>query len=136
MLKRDAKIDLLRRIPLFADCSKRELREIAQVADELDLPAGTTLTREGATGAELVVIVEGAADVHRRGRKINTVSGDDFVGEIAVVTDTPRTATVRTTAPTQALVLTGRDFRALLKRTPSLQLKVLDTLARRLPDDL
>jgi CRP-like cAMP-binding protein len=134
MLGRDAKIDLLKRVPLFADASKRELQEISAVADEVHLPAGYTLTKEGASGQELVVIVEGAADVTRRGRKINTVKGGDFVGEIAVLTDTPRTATVKTTKETHALVVTRRDFRTLMKRVPSLQLKVLDALASRLPE--
>jgi CRP/FNR family transcriptional regulator, cyclic AMP receptor protein len=135
MLTRNTKIDLLKRVPLFADCSKRELQEISLVTDEVDLPAGFQLTKEGASGQEFVLIVEGAADVIRRGKKINTVAGGDFVGEIALVTDEPRTATVRTTAPTQALVLTRRDFRALMKRIPSIQLKVLDAVAARLPAD-
>jgi len=135
MLAREAKIELLKRVPLFADCSRRELREISAVADEIVVPAGTVLAQEGKSGRELVVIVEGAADVTKRGRKINTVGDGDFVGEIAVVTDTPRTATVRTTQPTHALVLTRRDFRTLMKRVPSIQLKVLETLARRLQDD-
>jgi CRP-like cAMP-binding protein len=132
VLGRDAKIELLKRVPLFADCSKSELREISQLADELDLPSGYELTHEGATGHELVVIAEGAADVVRRGRKINTVGAGDFVGEIALVTDSPRTATVRTTSDTRALILTRRDFRTLMKRVPSIQLKVLDALASRL----
>jgi CRP-like cAMP-binding protein len=132
MLGRDAKIDLLKRVPLFADCSKRELREISAVADEIDLPADSMLTREGASGQELVVLVDGAADVIRRGRRINRVGSGDFVGEIAVVTDVPRTASVKTTEPTRALVVTRRDFRALMKRVPSIQLKVLDALAQRL----
>jgi CRP/FNR family transcriptional regulator, cyclic AMP receptor protein len=132
MLAREAKIELLKQVPLFADCSRRELREIASVADEIVVPAGTTLAREGKSGRELVIIVEGAADVTKRGRKINTVGDGEFVGEIAVVTDMPRTASVRTTQPTHALVLTRRDFRTLMKRVPTIQLKVLETLARRL----
>jgi CRP/FNR family transcriptional regulator, cyclic AMP receptor protein len=135
MLTRNTKIDLLKRVPLFADCSKRELQEISLVTDEVDLPAGFQVTKEGASGQEFVLIVEGAADVIRRGKKINTVAGGDFVGEIALVIDEPRTATVRTTEPTQALVLTRRDFRALMKRIPSIQLKVLDAVAARLPAD-
>jgi len=134
MLGRDRKIELLRQVPLFADCSKQELREISLVADEIDLPAGYVLTREGASGQELVVIVEGKADVTRRGRKVNSVSSGDFIGEIAIVTESPRTASVKTTEPTFALVLTRRDFRALMKRVPSIQLKVLDSLAARMPE--
>jgi CRP-like cAMP-binding protein len=135
VLGRDAKVELLKQVPLFADCSKRELREISQVADELDLPTGYELTREGAAGLELIVFISGTADVLRRGRRINTVSSGDFVGEIAVVTDSPRTATVRTTSDTRVLVVTRRDFRALMKRVPSIQLKVLTSLASRLRDE-
>ena len=133
MLGRDAKIDLLKQVPLFADASRRELREIALVADEVVVPAGTVLAREGASGQELVVIVDGAADVTKRGRKINSVAGGDFVGEIAILTDQPRTATVKTTQPTHALVLTRRDFRTLMNHVPSIQVKVLEALAKRLP---
>jgi CRP/FNR family transcriptional regulator, cyclic AMP receptor protein len=134
MLAREAKIELLKRVPLFEECSRRELREIAAVADEIVVPAGTALASEGQSGRELVIIVEGSADVTKRGRKINEVGGGDFVGEIAVVTDRPRTASVKTTRPTHALVLTRRDFRTLMKRVPTIQIKVLETLARRLLD--
>lgn len=128
----DTKLEVLRKVPLFAGCSKQELREIAQVADEVDVPADYALTTEGESGHEFVVIVDGAADVEQDGRTINTVGSGDFVGEIALVTDSPRTATVRTTQPTHALVVTRRDFRALLKRVPSIEQKVQDALAGRL----
>jgi len=133
MLRKDAKIELIRKVPLFEACSKRELREVASVADEIMLREGTTLTKEGATGREFVVIVEGAAEVRRRGRKVNTLGNGDFLGEIAIVSGLPRTATVVTTTPTRVLVLTDRAFRAVLQEVPSMQLKVLEALARRLP---
>jgi CRP-like cAMP-binding protein len=135
MLGKDAKMELIQSIPLFEDCSRRELREIAAVVDEVVVPAGYDLTREGATGKELVVIVEGAADVRRRGRKINSLGSGDFLGEIALISGEPRTATVRTTQPTHALVLTAQAFRSLIRRIPSMQQKVLEALARRLPDE-
>ena len=128
----DTKLDLLKQVPLFAGCSKQELREIALVADEVDVPADYDLTTEGASGQELVVIVDGAADVEQDGRTVNTVGSGDFVGEIALVNDTPRTATVRTTAPTHALVVTRRDFRALMQRVPSIEAKVQAALESRL----
>jgi CRP-like cAMP-binding protein len=136
MLSKDAKMDLIRSVPLFEDCSRKELREIAAVADEVVVPAGYVLTKEGAAGKELVVIVEGAAEVRRRGRKINELGSGDFLGEIALISGSPRTATVRTTQPTHALVLTGQAFRRLVKTIPSMQLKVLEALVRRLPSDL
>jgi CRP-like cAMP-binding protein len=81
------------------------------------------------------VLVEGSADVRRKGRKINTLGAGDFLGEIALITGAPRTATVTTTAPSQMLVVTARDFRSLLRHMPSLQIKVLEALASRLPDE-
>ena len=135
MLQKNKKIELLKRVPLFERASKRELAEIAQLADELDLPAGRKLTAEGARGKEFVVLVSGAAEVRRKGRKVNDLRAGDFLGEIALVTGNPRTATVTTTKPSRVLVITASSFRMLLRDVPSLQLKVLDALAERLPHD-
>jgi CRP-like cAMP-binding protein len=126
----------MKSVPLFARCSKRELTEVASIADELDLDAGSTLTKQGARGQEFVVIAEGAADVVRNGKKVNTLGSGDFLGEIALITAQPRTATVKTTAPTRILVISASDFRRLLRRTPSIQEKVLAALAERLPPEV
>jgi CRP/FNR family cyclic AMP-dependent transcriptional regulator len=135
VLRRDTKIELLRRAPLFAQCSKKELGEIALLADEIDMPDGKVLTREGESGREFFVLIEGGADVRRKGRKVNTMSAGDFFGEIALVSDRPRTATVTATSPVRLLVVTDRAFRELMRKMPSIQTKVMTTLAERLPGD-
>jgi CRP/FNR family transcriptional regulator, cyclic AMP receptor protein len=135
VLRKDVKVEMISHVPLFATCSKTELRKIASLADEIDLPAGTRLTKEGASGKEFVVIVKGRADVVRRGKKLRSLGNGDFLGEIALVTGTPRTATVTTTEPTRALVIAAPAFRTLLRNTPPMQLKVLDALASRLPPE-
>ncbi len=135
MLRKDEKMKLIGSVPLFAGCSRNELREIASLSDEIVVPAGTVLAREGQSGKEFVIIVQGAADVRRRGRKLNTLRSGDFLGEIALVSGAPRTATVTTTMPTHALVLTVQAFRALMRHLPSMQIKVLEALAERLPTD-
>jgi CRP/FNR family cyclic AMP-dependent transcriptional regulator len=135
MLRKNAKVELIKRVPLFSGLSKRELEEVAGIADELTIAKDTELTHEGAAGHEFLVLVEGTADVRRKGRKVNTLRSGDFLGEIALVTGAPRTATVTTTAPARMLVVTARDFRALLRRTPPLQLKILEAIASRLPDE-
>jgi CRP-like cAMP-binding protein len=135
MLRKNAKLELIKRVPLFAGCSKRELDEVAAIADEIHLPEGRTLTKEGATGHEFLVLVDGAAEVRRSGRKVNTLGSGDFLGEIALITGAPRTATVKTTEPSRMLVITARDFRTLLRHTPSMQFKVLEALAKRLPNE-
>ena len=135
MLRKNAKIELIKRVPLFSGLSKRELDEVAAIADELSIAEGTELTQEGAVGHEFLVLVEGSADVRRKGRKVNTLGSGDFLGEIALVTGAPRTATVTTSSPVRMLVITARDFKALLRRTPPLQLKILQAIAARLPDE-
>jgi CRP-like cAMP-binding protein len=135
VLRKNAKLELLKKVPLFSLCSKKELEEVAQLADEVDLPEGRDLATEGATGKEFVVIVEGGADVRRKGRKINTLGSGDFLGEIALIAGIPRTATVTTTEPSHVLVVTAQAFKQLLRDSPSIQLKVLEALAHRLPPE-
>jgi CRP/FNR family cyclic AMP-dependent transcriptional regulator len=135
MLRKDAKIELLRRVPLFELCSNRELREVASIADELSLPAGRRLAVEGAAGHEFMIVVEGSAEVRRGARTVNVLGSGDFLGEIALITGRKRTATVTTVEPARILVITGRDFKRLLRDVPSIQPKVMQALATRLDSD-
>jgi len=136
VLRRNEKVELIKRVPLFAHCSKRELREVAQLADEIDLREGKEMTRQGSRGREFFVLLEGTANVTKNGRRINTLGPGDFFGEIALVSDTPRTATVTATSPVRALVVTDRSFRRLLEDSPSIQSKVLTALAERLAPEV
>ena len=133
-LRKNAKIEMLRRVPLFSQCSRRELDEIAGLADELQLADGRELTREGARGREFFVLIDGEAEVRRKTRKIDTLSSGDFVGEMALVTGRPRNATVTTKGIVRALVITDRAFKRLLENSPTIQVKVLKALAERVPD--
>jgi CRP/FNR family transcriptional regulator, cyclic AMP receptor protein len=130
------KIDLIKKVPLFSKLSGKGLQEVAGVADEIDLPAGKNLTTEGERGREFFVLLEGTADVQQQGARIGTLGDGDFLGEIALVTKLPRTATVTTTSPVRALVITERDFAALLKRSPQVGQGVLEALGERLAADL
>jgi CRP-like cAMP-binding protein len=131
-LRKNAKVDLLANVPLFSGCSKRELQEIAGLADELDLPEGTAIIREGERGREFFVLVDGTVSVTRDGKRITTLGPGDWIGEIALVSDVPRTATVTTTSQSRVLVVTDRAFSGLIKRSPSIALKVLASVAERL----
>jgi len=135
MLRKNAKIELLKRVPLFERCSKRELGEIAMLADELDLPSARDLTREGAGGFEFIILVEGQADVVRGVRVVNELGPGDFVGEIALVSGKPRTATVKTRGPARVLVITASGFRTLMRDVPSIKDKVLAAVTARVPDE-
>jgi CRP-like cAMP-binding protein len=127
----DRKLDLLRRVPLFAGLRDADLTQIERLADEVDVPSATSLTREGQFGHEFFVIVEGRVRVERDGRKINELGPGDFVGEIALIDGRPRTATVTTEAPTRLLVLAHREFRTLLDSFPQIERQVLVALAHR-----
>jgi len=135
-LDKDSKAAAMAKVPLFSRCSKGELRRIGQIADEVDLPAEKTLTKEGARGREFFVLLEGTADVRRKGRRIRRLGPSDFFGEIALVSNVPRTATVVATSPVRTLVVTDRGFRSLLERSPAIQLKVLEALAQRVGSDI
>jgi CRP-like cAMP-binding protein len=131
VLRRNEKVELIKRVPLFADCSRSELGQIAQLADEIDLAEGKELTRLGQPGYEFFVLLEGEADVTQDGRSINTLHAGDFFGEIALVEDSPRTATVTATTPVRLLVITNRAFKRLLEEQHEIQRKVLVALAER-----
>jgi CRP-like cAMP-binding protein len=135
-VSKNLKVAAIARVPLFSRLSKGELARIAQLADEVDLPVGKMLTKEGSSGREFFVLLEGSAEVERGGQPIATMRGGDFFGEIALVTDVPRTATVTTTTPVRALVITDRDFRNLLRDSPAIQGKVLEAVASRLAHSL
>ncbi len=137
MLRRDRKLELIGKVPLFAGCSKRELSRIASLADEVDIPARTALTSEGRTGREFCVLLSGSVDVHRGRKKVATLREGDFFGEIALILNAPRAATVMAATPVRILVVERRAFRSLMEQVPSIQTKVLEALAVRLaPESL
>lgn len=134
-LGRDGKVELLRSVPLFAGCSKNELRHLAATADEVDVREGYVLVREGRPGREFFVLIDGTVDVTAKGRKLAQLKGGDWIGEIALLTKVPRTATVTTTSAVRALVVTDRAFRQLVETMPSIALKVLASVGDRLAAD-
>ena len=134
-LRKNAKIELIKSVPLFSSCSKKELEAIAAQADELGVPAGKVLTKEGDRGREFMVIVDGAAEVRKKGRRLNLLGSGDFLGEIALISGGPRTATVTTTSETDLLVLTDRAFQQLTRKMPSIQASVLKAISERLAAD-
>lgn len=134
-LHKDTKVELLKGVPLFSGCSKAELQRIAALADELDLADGATLIREGERGREFIVVVEGSVRVTRDGKTVRDLGAGDFIGEIALVSDVPRTATVTASSPVRLLVVTDRAFRGLIEQMPSIATKVLQALGERLHAD-
>jgi CRP/FNR family transcriptional regulator, cyclic AMP receptor protein len=135
-LGKDAKVELLKKVPLFSKLNKQGLQQVAQIADELDLPAGKEMATEGDRGREFFVLLNGEAEVTKQGSRINTMKKGDFFGEIALVTKMPRTATVTATSDVDVLVITEREFDSLLKKTPEIGRSIAEALAERVAPEL
>lgn len=133
--RQDPMLTALKGVPLFKDMSKKDLAAIRQIADELDFPAGKELIAEDEPGRQFFILLEGEAEVRRRGRKINTLGPGDFFGEISLLTDHVTTATVTTASPATVVVITRTNFKRLLREAPSAQWDVLQALAKRAPVD-
>lgn len=135
-LRKNAKVELIKRVPLFSELGRRELNEVAGIADEIDLREGTELTKEGSPGREFFVLIDGTADVKKGSRRVNRLGPGDFFGEISLIRRTARTATVLASSPVRALVITDRSFASLLERVPQLQGKLLSAAAARLEPEI
>jgi CRP-like cAMP-binding protein len=127
----DQKLELLRRVPLFAGLGGRELEEVGRLADEVDLPVGRVLTHEGRTANEFFLILDGSVRIERGGRTVNRLGSGDFLGEIALIDGGPRTATATVEDGGRFLVVGHREFHSLLDQFPTIQLAVLEAMANR-----
>jgi CRP/FNR family cyclic AMP-dependent transcriptional regulator len=127
----DSKVKALARAPLFEGLSRSELEELAKVTEDLDDEAGRVLCREGESAREFFVIIDGDVGVTKGGEEIRTLSSGDFFGEIGLLEDVPRTATVTARTPIRYFVLTRQSFRSLLDRQPEIERKVMRAFADR-----
>jgi CRP/FNR family cyclic AMP-dependent transcriptional regulator len=132
LFARNTKVDALKQAPLFDGLSRKELAELARVAEDVDVEAGRILCREGKSGREFFMIMEGEADVTQNGRHLTTCGRGDFFGEVALIDAVPRTATVTARTATRFFVITRQNFLRLLDEQPGIERKVLRALARRL----
>jgi CRP-like cAMP-binding protein len=128
----DTKLEMLRAVPLFAAMRQRDLEAVERLADTVDLPAGQVLMRQGQTGNELFVISSGSVSVERTGREVARLGPGDTVGEMSLLSEGPRLATVTTLEPTTAFVLGHREFHTLLDDSAELRQCILDSLAKRI----
>jgi CRP/FNR family transcriptional regulator, cyclic AMP receptor protein len=131
---KDQKIELLSQVPLLSRCSKSELARVAALADLVDFREGEVLMEEGSRGAEFFVIVDGAAEVIKGGNRLAELGAGDWVGEIALLSDVPRTATVVASTQLETLVLTRQGLSALIHDVPSIGTKVLSAVGERLAE--
>lgn len=128
----DPRVERLRRVPLFAPCTEKQLQFIAGRVEELDLPGGTVLCREGQSGGDFFILLSGRADVSAAGRTIKEIGEGEFFGEIALLDNGPRTATVTVTQQARALVLGPAQFRDVLHQNAEIAVSMLYTVVQRL----
>jgi CRP/FNR family transcriptional regulator, cyclic AMP receptor protein len=131
LFSQDTKAAALARCPFFEGLSRGELLELAKVTEDMEVEEGKVLTREGQSGSEFFVIIDGEVSVTKDGQEIRTLGPGDFFGEIALLEDTPRTATVVAKTPLRFFVLTRQSFRSMLAHQPELERKVLAALEER-----
>lgn len=129
-----SKVDVLKNVSLFSACSDKELGQIGSLVDETDAKSGTILTKEGSPGREFFAIIEGHAKVSRRDDELATLGPGSFFGEMSLLDQGPRTATVTATSDMRLYVLDARSFATLLDQHPVVARKILRGLAGRLRD--
>jgi CRP/FNR family transcriptional regulator, cyclic AMP receptor protein len=122
----------LSKVPLFADCSKRELGRLLSRSHTESVDAGHTLFVEGAPSSNLYVILTGSAVVKKNGRRIARLKPGDVVGELSVILGGPRTATVQAETPIEWLVLDRASLRTAIDEVPGLGWHLLQSVAARL----
>lgn len=134
MAKHPDLLATFRELPIFRDCTTDELRQIDSVADEVAISAGKTLIRQGELGREFVVITDGTVRVERDGEEVATLGAGAHFGELALLVDHPRNATVVAVTDLTVQVIDRRGFQNLLDNSPHLTRNLMLSLARRLSE--
>jgi CRP/FNR family transcriptional regulator, cyclic AMP receptor protein len=125
-------VERLKDVALFSTLGRGELDRLARVIDEVDVPEGKELTREGEIAREFFVVEDGSASVRQNGTEVNVIGPGDFFGEIALLESPRRTATVVATTPMRLLVMHGRDFKAMEHDMPAVADRIRAAIYARL----
>lgn len=130
----EAPTELLKRVPLFSDLSDKELRQVAESMKERTFDAGQAVTEEGKGGIGFFVIADGTAKVSIGGKEVRSIGAGDYFGEIGLVADMDRTATITAESDLRCYGMTSWDFRPLVESNASIAWKMLQVLAQRLKE--
>jgi len=131
---KNRKSEILAGVPLFSGCDRKELSQISSLATEIDVPEGKVLAQQGTPGREFYVILEGKAGVSIDGRDVAILGPGDFFGEMALLDQGLRVATVTAETPMEVAVLDPREFATLVEEHPGVARKIMKGLAQRLRD--
>ena len=124
--------EALRGIPLFEPCTDEELSELARLVTEVAVTDGQVLCREGQVGHECFIVRDGTAVATTEAGQSFPVAAGSLVGELALLDDGPRTATIAMTSDGEVLVMSGVEFRTLLRDVPTIAVRMLPVLGARL----
>jgi predicted Zn-dependent peptidase len=124
--------DFLARVPIFSNCTPEEISAIEGVAQEAAFEPGQIIVTQGTPGQAFYLIVSGRVEILRDGVSLGAFGPGDFFGEMSLLDMAPRSATIRAIEQTSCLMLASWDFKALLERQPSIAIKLLEVLSRRL----
>ena len=125
------KVEVLRAVPLFADLDERSLQAVTVLAHEVTFKAGEVLMLEGEPGDTFEVIVEGTVRIDRGDRAIRSMTAGGFIGEIALLDQRPRTATVTCVTDVRALEIRAHEFERLIDTLPALHRRIRAAVDRR-----
>lgn len=132
MARGDAKQVLLKSISIFSACGPNHLAELARLLEEVDIPDGKVITREGDIAHEMFLIASGKARVERGGRPVAEIGPGEIIGEMALISEGRRNATVTADGPVKAFVAGHREFHSMMDRYPDFRLRVLEGLASKI----
>jgi PPM family protein phosphatase len=132
MAGKDPKVDLIASVPLFATLDRHELEEVAKLVDEVDVPAGKVLMRQGEAGNEMFIVASGQFRIERDGQVIAERGPGTALGEMSLISEGPRTATVTASEPSRVFVAGHREFHQLMEDHPKIRMRVLEGLATKI----
>lgn len=124
--------DFLARVPLFSNCTPDEIEVIAQAVQEQSYEPGQIIVTQGSPGQAFYLVVSGRVEILRDGKSLGAFGPGDFFGEMSLIDNAPRSATIRALEPARCLMLSSWDFKAILERTPTIAIRLLEVLSRRL----
>lgn len=128
----DRKVQLLSKVPLFQECNAKELAKIAALADEIEVDKGAVLTKEGSPGRECFVVSEGKASAKLRGKKLASYNPGDVFGEMSLLDNEPRSATITADTDMVLFVVDSRSFWGLCEEAPAVARKIMKSISQRL----
>jgi CRP-like cAMP-binding protein len=129
MASKDPKVDLIASVSLFEGLGRRELEEIAKLLDEVAVPAGKVLMRQGEPGSEMFIIATGRFTIERNGKVLRDVGPGTSIGDLSLISEGPRTATVTAAEPSRILLAGHREFHTLMDEHPTIRMHILEGLA-------